>query len=459
MSFDRDRERRENSADDLYRHGRTALKNGERERARQLLQQAVDYDRNHSQAWLWLSATTDDPREQQSYLEWAIAADPGNAAAKRGLGLLTGKINKAELVPEGQAIAPPEIPAEPAPAVVERTFECPQCGAALHFEAGTDRLACGHCGHSEVVEARSALGQEHVLDFALPTVRSQRWAARHRLFTCGQCSASTVVAPASTSERCPFCGATALLAAAEDSEMVAPQAIIPMGRPAAAISAGLGRWLKQGFFIPDDLAHVARDRRLQPVYVPFWSFNATLNARWKARVAVEQGRSRRWEWRTGERISFHTHHLQPGTRSLPAELLRQAEPFEMAQVLEYDPAYLAGWPAGSYDVSLAQASLEARESMIQAARRELQFKAAPGHAVSELSVTSSEFTGQSFQLVLLPLWIGTYQYRKRPYRVLVNGQTGKIAGDRPVDRVKVALVAVAGLIVVGGLLLAWALTR
>ncbi len=193
--------------------------------------------------------------------------------------------------------------------------------------------------------------------------------------------------------------------------------------------------------------------------MPFWSFNATLNARGKARVAVGQGRSRRWEWRTGERIFFHTHHLQPGTRSLPAGLLRQVEPFEMEKVLVYDPAFLAGWPAGSYDVSLAQASLEARESMIHEAARQLRFKAAPGQDVTELTVTTSEFTGQSFQLVLLPLWVGAYQYRQRAYRVLVNGQTGKVAGERPMDWVKVALLALAGLIVVGVPLAGWLLLR
>ena len=459
MSFDRDSERRRSAAENLFQHGRTAVKNGERERARQLLLQAVDSDRNHAEAWVWLSATTDDPAEQMHYLEWAIAADPANAAAKRGLGLLTGKIKKADLLPEGAALPVPEPPAAPAPATVAQTFECPQCGATLTFEAGAGRLQCGHCSYSAAVEAASALGQEKVLDFALPTVQSHRWAVGHRQFVCAQCGASSVVEPGRTSEQCPFCGAAALLAAPEDAEMLAPEGIIPMRRPAATIRADLARWLKLGFFIPDDLAQLARDQGLRPVYVPFWSFNATLNARWKARVAEGHGRNRRWVWRTGERIFFYTQHLQPGTRSLPPGLLRAAEPFDFQQLVEYQPAFLAGWPAGSYDVSLAQASLEGREAMLKDAAKQLQFKAAPGDDISELSVTSSDFTGMTFQLVLLPLWVGAYQYRQKQYRVLVNGQTGKVAGERPTDWVKVALVAVAGLVVVGVPVLGWLLLR
>jgi hypothetical protein len=56
-------------------------------------------------------------------------------------------------------------------------------------------------------------------------------------------------------------------------------------------------------------------------------------------------------------------------------------------------------------------------------------------------------------LVLLPIWVGNYHYRGRAFRVLVNGQTGKTAGDKPIDTVKVALLALMGVAVTvfGGL--------
>ena len=56
--LDRDGDRRADSAEELYRMGAPPCATGERERGRQMLLQAVDYDRNHSEAWLWLSATT-----------------------------------------------------------------------------------------------------------------------------------------------------------------------------------------------------------------------------------------------------------------------------------------------------------------------------------------------------------------------------------------------------------------
>ncbi len=442
MSLESDHLRRERSAENLYQHAREALRGGERERARQLLLQAVEYDRDHSDAWLWLSATTDDPQEQKIYLEWAIAANPANAAAKRGLGLLTGQIKAADLAPAAGA-PQPEAAQAPAPAEVERTFTCPQCGGALRYEPGTGGLRCAHCGYAEPVAAVALAGGEQVLDFALPTVQSQRWAVGERLVKCAQCGASTVAPPGQKSEQCPFCGAAALIAAAEEAELLPPQGLIPMGYDAAGAEAAMTAWLKGGWLMPDDLAQLARNRRLQPVYVPFWCFNASVSARWRARVAEGSGRTRRWVPRTGERTFFFTDFLQPGTGSLPEKLLRQADPFDLKKLVAYSPSFLAGWPAGTYDVSLAQASLQAREGMLDQARRQLFVKAALGQDVTDLQITGSDFTGQTYRLVLLPLWVGAYSYRKVPYRVLVNGQTGKVAGDRPVDWVKVWLIVLA----------------
>jgi DNA-directed RNA polymerase subunit RPC12/RpoP len=457
VSVDRAAERRRQSADDLFRQGRSAVKSGEMALGRRLLLQAVEQDRNHSQAWLWLSATTDELDQQRHYLEWAIAADPTNAAARRGLGIVLGKIRPEDVrPPDGQAS--PQPPPAPQPAVAEQTFNCPQCGGRLRYDAGQASLSCANCGYVEAVAAAPGAGSEQVLDFALPTVQAHAWAAAERLFTCQQCGATTVLPAAQTSVRCPFCDSTALVRAPEDAELLPPQAIVPMGYEHDQIYQALQSWLGRGAFMPDDLLALARKHRLHPVYVPVWSFDASLTARWRAKVREHASRDG-WVERTGERTLFFTNHLQPGTRGLPADLLRAVEPFDLQRAVEFKPAYLAGWPAGTYDISLAEASLAARPAMIEHARRSLRTKAAPGQALSDLEITSSAFTGQTYKLVLLPLWLGAYQYRGKTYRVLVNGQTGKVAGDKPIDWIGVGLIALAVFIAVIPLLVLLLIAR
>jgi DNA-directed RNA polymerase subunit RPC12/RpoP len=437
MSTDHDGDHRRDAAKDLVRVGRAALKAGERDRARQLLLQATDYDRDNSAAWLWLSATTDDLSQQKQYLEWAVAADPNNVAARRGLGILTGKIRTEDLAPEGQA-ATPQPPAEPEPASAAQTFNCPKCGAHLRFDPTNQDLRCDNCGFKQSLEGTPAPSPAMVLDFSLPTRQGQNWAVAERQFTCQQCGGRTVLPPGQTSSTCPFCGSAALVAAPDDAELIPPQGVIPMKLTPLSVTERVRAWLGRDFFAPDDLSKLARNNLMAPVYIPFWRFSMTLTLTWRAQAA--QAREQRWKWQDGETTFFYDDFLQPGSRALPADLLSSIGPFDLGQLVRYEPEFLAGWPAGSYDVPLSQASLDMRAAIVRDASKKLWTKAMPGHHIATLQVLRPEYSGQTFQLALLPVWVGAYNYRGQTYRVLVNGQTGKVAGDRPADRVKVTLL-------------------
>ena len=47
----------------------------------------------------------------------------------------------------------------------------------------------------------------------------------------------------------------------------------------------------------------------------------------------------------------------------------------------------------------------------------------------------------------MPVWLVTYVYRAKSYQVLVNGVTGKIAGERPWSWIKITLLVLVILIV------------
>jgi tetratricopeptide (TPR) repeat protein len=72
-------------AHDLLARGEAALRAGDRPRARELLSAAVRADPRSAQAWLWLAGALDDHAQQRECLERALALDPQNAAARRGL--------------------------------------------------------------------------------------------------------------------------------------------------------------------------------------------------------------------------------------------------------------------------------------------------------------------------------------------------------------------------------------
>ncbi len=51
-------------------------------------------------------------------------------------------------------------------------------------------------------------------------------------------------------------------------------------------------------------------------------------------------------------------------------------------------------------------------------------------------------------LIWLPVWICGYHYGERYHRVVMNGQTGKVAGERPVSARKMSIAILSVAIVV-----------
>lgn len=88
----------------LFRQGIAAARAGDRETARQYLVQGLQAAPDNVQGWLWLSAVVEKPEERETCLRKALALDPDNAAARRGLTEVQAQ-GTAALLRAGQAAA------------------------------------------------------------------------------------------------------------------------------------------------------------------------------------------------------------------------------------------------------------------------------------------------------------------------------------------------------------------
>lgn len=75
-------------ADQLLQDAITAARRGDRDEARRLLTQAVDYDEENVQAWLWLSRMAETTEDQQVCLENVLTLDPNQHEAQEKLATL-----------------------------------------------------------------------------------------------------------------------------------------------------------------------------------------------------------------------------------------------------------------------------------------------------------------------------------------------------------------------------------
>jgi hypothetical protein len=64
---------------------------------------------------------------------------------------------------------------------------------------------------------------------------------------------------------------------------------------------------------------------------------------------------------------------------------------------------------------------------------------------------TADFANEVWRFVLLPVYIAAYRYQDRVFQVMVNGQNGVVAGQKPVAWWKIWL-ATAGLLLPGLLL-------
>jgi len=434
---------------EYLRDGITAVKAGQLKLAESLLNRAIYLNGSDAQPYVWLAATTENPQEQMEYLEKAVALDPTHVAARRGLATLKGKIDSTKLVPEGQERDLPQN-LEPVEAK-SQSFQCPRCGGRMIFSTLSLQLSCEYCGYQEgeeaVIEEPQVAGSvadraEQVLDFVMPTTLGHRWSQAQQHLSCERCGALSLLSPGQKTTQCPYCGSNQLVQSVEQEDMVEPQVIAVMQIDAKQANRLAHGWLGKGLFSPDSLPGAGRTLQLRPGYYSFWTFDGIMEARWSCEVAEGSSNNKRWMPVSGADTRFFNDVLVPGMKAISMQDVKGLQPFDLQDVVAFKPEYLAGWPTVLYDCSLTDASLMGREVIFKQLRPQISQNIEVGREKRNISIGGHSWSGMTFKHILLPLWVGTYQFQGQEYRLMINGQTGKVSGTKPRDSLKLVMLMV-----------------
>jgi hypothetical protein len=212
---------------------------------------------------------------------------------------------------------------------------------------------------------------------------------------------------------------------------------------------------------PTVLKRAASIASFTGVYLPFWTFDSNTTAQWRAEVGHtrtehyhEDGKLKTrtrtvWRWESGRVELSIDDLLVAGTGRLSKRLLQQVKDFEMSALHPYEAKFLAGFQALAYDIPLETAWETGRAEMRDQTRQAC-LEQASSSQIRNFSM-SLDFSDETWRYILLPVYLAGYTFEQKPYQVMVNGQTGSISGQRPVDWTKVWL-AVAGVVAPGLLL-------
>ena len=350
----------------------------------------------------------------------------------------------------------------------EHRFPCDQCGADLRFDPDRGALLCDHCGHTEPVGAgpwRGATLTELDFDKALAEALPEIEIEEARVVTCTNCAAQFEFDPDIHAAECPFC-ATPVVTDTGMHRQIKPRGVLPFALDERAAHAAMTGWLGRLWFAPNGLrAYARKGRRMQGIYVPYWTYDADTKSRYSGergtvyyvtRTVVRNGKrvqeqvpQIRWQPASGRVARFFDDVLLLASRALPKTFTDGLEPWDLPALEPYQPEYLAGFRAEAYTVSLQDGYAEARVHMGRVIERDVRFDI--GGDRQRIHAIDTEIRDVTFKHILLPVWLAAYRFRGRTYRFVVNGRTGRVQGERPWSAVKIVFAVLLGLLVAAGI--------
>lgn len=351
-------------------------------------------------------------------------------------------------------------------------FACPQCGAATAYSVADGGLKCAHCGYYEPPKKQIVGKGAQEFEFKVETLEqvaaARGWGEARRELECQNCGAHTTLPTGALTATCPFCASNKVLQREAAQDALRPRFLIPFQRKPEELGPIVQKWLGSSWMTPAALKQKATVGQFTPIYLPYWTFDSTTSAQWRAEVGYneteryydhssKEWRTRtkiRWRWEDGQVRHPFDDLLVPGTIKLSPLHLEKIGNFNTGGLVAYTAEFLAGMHAQTYDLQLEPAWAIARNQMRETTRTDCHAQIRGDH-VRNFTMTL-DFSDESWRYVLLPVYVSAYQYNDgktglKTYQMLINGQTGAISGQRPVDWTKVWL-AIAALLAPGLLL-------
>ena len=338
------------------------------------------------------------------------------------------------------------------------SFTCPNCGGPLAYKPGAaGEVTCEYCGSKFTTQALDAyFRRKEEAAAAAAAAQAEKWqkenaeaaemgadASQWHTYTCSSCGAELVCDQNTVATECVYCGNPNMMAG-NFAGMLRPDYVIPFEKTKKEAVAALTAFYKGKKLLPDTFTANNRVEKIQGMYVPFWIFDAQVEAAasYKAESDSVVTTSNEiittissYDVQRQGTMSFD-HIPADGSEKMADDYMDSIEPFDYSKMVPFTTAYLAGYLADKYDVTAEQCAPRIDQRILETATAMLQNTVTGYHRVEPAGQTYVNKRGSSVKYVLAPVWILTTRYQDQPYTFIMNGQTGKMVGHLPWDKGK-----------------------
>ncbi len=337
--------------------------------------------------------------------------------------------------------------------------KCENCGADMTYDPQKNALYCPYCQATRTVDRQLSLKR----DFD-ECVDEGEVKLDDSTYKCPNCGAEVKLAPFDTAINCPYCGATNVVEI-DDMKGLKPDSILPFALSKEQAATAGKKWIKKKLFAPYKLKKSFKIDNFHGVYIPSYAFTTNASSDYDGRLGerrtrmVGSGKDRHMEtyihWFS---VNGHTDNsfedvAVEASTQLTQKELNKILPYDTENLESYNKDYIAGFAAERYDTSLSDGFDVAKGQMDDSIRDKIVSKY--GADVVDYLNVNTIYSGTKFHYMLLPLWVCAYAYRKKDYRFVINGRTGKSTGKSPLSPLRVTIAVLVALGVIALIVWAW----
>ncbi len=330
-------------------------------------------------------------------------------------------------------------------------FLCPNCAGNMTFSPETQALTCQYCQYTQKVETDGVVEERDFYSFLqLDASRLQPMATNAMQVGCSSCGAIVNFTPPETATWCDFCGTKIVAQPKAADPLVAPEGVLPFMVAQDAAKKSFKTWIGSRWFAPGALKNMSQAECLSSIYIPYWTFDAYSASSYtgergdfyyQTEYYEENGEQRErqvrytnWDSRSGEVTRQFDDVTVPATTSvLPAYVAKLN--WDFTGLVPYEPAYLAGHKAQTYQVTLEEGFERFKQIadgiIYQDVRHDI------GGDEQRVHEVNTNFSNVTFKHLLVPVYASAYQFKGKTFQIVINGRSGEVQGERPYSWLKI----------------------